>query len=106
MQRELDVLLAAYQFGDLKIFSKTQMKKMTRNYRMAFGKSMRECLYNGVLRMNCPIIVRLLKTSSETDREIFLNTMSILSQKNHKNVANVVGFHLGASSLECVRALL
>ncbi|CAD6273037.1 unnamed protein product [Miscanthus lutarioriparius] len=100
MQRELDVLLAAYQFGDLKIFSKTQMKKMTRNYRMAFGKSMRECLYNGVLRMNCPIIVRLLKTSSETDREIFLNTMSILSQKNHKNVANVVGFHLGASSLE------
>ena len=52
--------------------------------------------------MNHPIIVRLLKASSETDREIFLNTMSILSQKNHKNVANVVGFHLGKSSLQCV----
>lgn len=52
--------------------------------------------------MNRPIIVRLLETSSETGREIFLNTMSILSQKNHKNVVNIVGFHIGKSSLECV----
>lgn len=102
MQREQDVLLAAYQFGDLKIFNKTEMKEMTKNYRMAFRKSIHGCLYNGIIGMNHPIIVRLLKTSSETDREIFLNTMSILSQKNHKNVANIVGFHLGKSSLECV----
>jgi hypothetical protein len=102
MQREQDVLLAAHKFGYLQIFNETEMKKMTKNYRMTFRKTMRECLYNGVLSMNRPIIVRLLKTSSETDREMFLNTMSILSQKNHKNVANVVGFHLGKSSLECV----
>ena len=102
MQTEQDVLLAGYQFGDLKIFNKTEMKKMTKNYSMAFRKTMFECLYSGVLGKKCPIIVRQLKICSETDREIFLNTMSILSQKNHKNVVNVVGFHLGKSSLECV----
>ncbi|AQK41950.1 PTI1-like tyrosine-protein kinase 3 [Zea mays] len=104
MQRDQDedVLLAAYQFGDLKIFNETEMKEMTKNYSMAFRKSMCECLYNGVIGMNRPIIVRLLETSSETGREIFLNTMSILSQKNHKNVVNIVGFHIGKSSLECV----
>uniref|UniRef100_A0A0E0JHP1 Protein kinase domain-containing protein n=1 Tax=Oryza punctata TaxID=4537 RepID=A0A0E0JHP1_ORYPU len=48
------------------------------------------------------VIVKQVSTSSETDRDVFLKTMGILCQKYHKNVANVVGFHLGESISECV----
>ncbi|CAN6342747.1 unnamed protein product [Urochloa humidicola] len=96
------VALAAQQFGHLNTFSEMEMKKMTKNYRMTFREKFRECLYNGMLGMDRPVIVRQLKTCTESDREMFRNTMRILSQKNHKNVANVVGFHLGKSISDCV----
>ncbi|XP_062228998.1 uncharacterized protein LOC133926705 isoform X2 [Phragmites australis] len=93
---------AAHQFGNLNIFEEDEMKKMTRNYSMAFRVELREHLYNGVLGNGHPVIVEQLRTRSETDREMFLKTMSILSRKNHRNVVNVVGFHLGKSVSECV----
>ncbi|XP_062180628.1 uncharacterized protein LOC133885017 [Phragmites australis] len=93
---------AAHQFGNLNIFTQEEMKKMTRNYSMTFREEFRERLYSGVLTKGHPVIVKQLITRSETDREMFLKTMRILSQKNHKNVANVVGFHLGESISECV----
>ncbi|CAO2045325.1 unnamed protein product [Urochloa humidicola] len=93
---------AAQQFGNLNIFKEEEIKKMTKNYRMVFREDSCERLYNGILVKDHPVIVRQLRTRSETDREIFLKTMSILSQKSHKNVANVVGFHLGKSISECV----
>ncbi|CAN6338237.1 unnamed protein product [Urochloa humidicola] len=96
------VALAAHQFGHLNIFSEMEMKNMTKNYRMTFRGEFSECLYNGMLGKDRPVIVRQLKTCTESDREMFLNTMRILSHKDHKNVANVVGFHLGKSISECV----
>ncbi|CAL4899611.1 unnamed protein product [Urochloa decumbens] len=96
------VALAAHRFGHLNIFSEMEMKNMTKNYRMTFREEFCECLYNGMLGKDRPVIVRQLKTTTESDREKFLNTMRILSQKDHKNVANVVGFHLGKSISECV----
>ncbi|WVZ96153.1 hypothetical protein U9M48_041824 [Paspalum notatum var. saurae] len=98
MQREQET----HQFGNLNIFSEIEMKKMTKNYRMTFREESCECLYNGILGKDRPVIVQQLKTCSETDREIFLNTMIILSQRNHKNVVNIVGFHLGKSISMCV----
>jgi pto-interacting protein 1 len=97
-----NVWSTGHQFGNLKNFNEIEMKKMTKNYRMTFGEELCECLYNGVLDKDRPVIVRQLKTCSKTDREMFLNTMSILSKKNHKNVVDVVGFHLGKSISECV----
>ncbi|XP_066363417.1 uncharacterized protein [Miscanthus floridulus] len=102
LSQQRTVWTSGHQFGNLKNFNKIEMKRMTKNYRMTFRKESCECLYNGVLDEDRPVIVRQLKTCSDTDREMFLNTMSILSQKNHKNIANVVGFHLGKSILECV----
>ncbi|CAL5079724.1 unnamed protein product [Urochloa decumbens] len=93
---------ASQQFGNLNIFKEEEIKKMTKNYRMVFREDSCECLYNGILVKDHPVIVRQLRIRSETDRDIFLKTMSMLSQKNHKNVANVVGFHLGKSISECV----
>ncbi|GJM94519.1 hypothetical protein PR202_ga11168 [Eleusine coracana subsp. coracana] len=97
-----DVGSAVHQFGDLNIFNKAEIKRMTKNYRMAFREESCERLYHGVNSKDHPVIVRQLRTSSKTEREMFLNTVTILSQKNHKNVANVVGFHLGNSVSECV----
>ncbi|KAG2610897.1 hypothetical protein PVAP13_4KG226900 [Panicum virgatum] len=88
--------------GNLNTFNEKEMKMMTKDYRMTFREELGECLYNGVLGTNRPVIVRQVKTCSESDRETFLNTMSILSKKNHKNVANIVGFHLGKSISECL----
>ncbi|KAG2605534.1 hypothetical protein PVAP13_4NG090700 [Panicum virgatum] len=94
--------LGAHQFGNLNTFNEKEMKKMTKHYHMPFREELGGCLYNGVLGTDRPVIVKQVKTCSESDRETFLNTMSILSKKNHKNVANIVGFHLGKSISECV----
>jgi len=94
--------LGAHQFGNLNTFNEKEMKKMTKHYHMTFREELGGCLYNGVLGTDRPVIVKQVKTCSESDRETFLNTMSILSKKNHKNVANIVGFHLGKSISECV----
>ncbi|KAL6865351.1 hypothetical protein ACP4OV_016502 [Aristida adscensionis] len=93
---------AAYQFGNLNIFTEDEIKKMTRNYSITFREELRDRLYNGVLVNNCPVIVKRHRTHSEADREKFLRRMSILCQNNHKNIANVVGFHLGKSISECI----
>ncbi|KAL6607885.1 hypothetical protein ACP70R_040948 [Stipagrostis hirtigluma subsp. patula] len=93
---------AVYQLGNLNIFNEDEMKMMTRNYSMIFREELRERLYNGILGNSYPVIVKQLRTHSETDKEKFLKSISILSKKNHKNIANVVGFHLGKSISECV----
>ncbi|KAL6865350.1 hypothetical protein ACP4OV_016501 [Aristida adscensionis] len=92
----------SHQFGNLSIFTKEEMKTMTRNYSMPFREEFRERQYSGFLPNGHPVIVKQLKTRSQTEREIFLKTMSILSQKNHKNVMNVVGFYLGKSISDCI----
>ncbi|KAL6865349.1 hypothetical protein ACP4OV_016500 [Aristida adscensionis] len=97
-----EVESASCQFVNLNIFTKEEMKKMTKNYSMAFREEFRERLYSGVLPNGHSVIASQLRTRSEKDREIFLKTMRILSQKNHKNIMNVVGFYLGESISDCV----
>ncbi|KAL6865348.1 hypothetical protein ACP4OV_016499 [Aristida adscensionis] len=93
---------AAYQFGNLNIFTEDEMKELTRNYSMIFREELPDRLYNGVLVNNCPVIVKQHRIRSKADREKFLKRMSILCQNNHKNIANVVGFHSGKSISECI----
>uniref|UniRef100_J3L0Q5 Protein kinase domain-containing protein n=1 Tax=Oryza brachyantha TaxID=4533 RepID=J3L0Q5_ORYBR len=92
----------ARQFGNLNIFKKKEIKHMTRKYSMKFREDSREHLYYGVIGKARAVIVKQVSTSSESDRDVFLKTMGIVSQKYHKNVANVAGFHLGESVSECV----
>ncbi|OEL32414.1 hypothetical protein BAE44_0006568 [Dichanthelium oligosanthes] len=80
-------------FGDLKVFTRQEMEEITRNYSMIFREEFNEILYNGVVGKDCPVIVKNIAVCSETERENFLQTMSILCQKKHRNVANVIGFH-------------
>uniref|UniRef100_A0A0D9Y7F7 Protein kinase domain-containing protein n=1 Tax=Oryza glumipatula TaxID=40148 RepID=A0A0D9Y7F7_9ORYZ len=97
-----NVKSSAQQFGNLKIFKQEEIKLMTKNYSMKFREEFCERLYNGVIGTTHAVIVKQVRTSSESDRMMFLKTMSILSQKYHKNIANVAGFHLGDSISECV----
>lgn len=85
----------------LSIEEEKEMKKMTRNYRRPFRKELLQRLCIGVLGEDRLSIVKQLRTQSETDRNTFLKTQNILCQNKHKNVLNIVGFHIGQSVSEC-----
>ncbi|KAL2249059.1 UNVERIFIED_CONTAM: Rust resistance kinase Lr10 [Sesamum indicum] len=72
-------------------YSYSEIKKMTRNFKTKIGQGAHGTVYKGNLRSGPPAAVKMLESSSASDKE-FITYISKISKTSHENVVRLIGF--------------
>jgi serine/threonine protein kinase len=89
--KDIEAFLKTHEAFSVRRYKFLHIKKMTNNFKVKLGQGGYGTVYEGKLLNDCPVAVKILKTSKGNGDE-FMNEVSSITKTSHVNVVALLGF--------------
>ncbi|XP_031116750.1 uncharacterized protein LOC116020413 [Ipomoea triloba] len=89
--QNIEALVRTNGFQSTKLYTYSDIKKMTNSFSDKIGQGGFGSVYRGKLPDGCPVAVKLL-TNTKGNGEDFINEVASISRTSHVNIVTLVGF--------------
>ncbi|XP_031115664.1 LEAF RUST 10 DISEASE-RESISTANCE LOCUS RECEPTOR-LIKE PROTEIN KINASE-like 2.5 [Ipomoea triloba] len=87
----IEAFIRANEFHATKLYTYSDIKKMTNSFNDKIGEGGFGSVYRGKLPDGCPVAVKLL-TNTKGNGEDFINEVASICRTSHMNIVTLVGF--------------